>query len=72
MEKVEKFWAFTTPQGNCPDGQPHIFREYPGAGGFPDRVECGRCLIKAPEPFCRQPGKCCAAGRCLSDPVCND
>lgn len=40
--------------------------------GWPESCKCDRCGAVAPEPFCRTPGKCSAARRCLSEIACND
>jgi hypothetical protein len=63
----------TAPDSNgfCPDGEHEwLYEAY--IGGWPAGCRCKHCPARAPEPFCRQPDKCHAAGRCLSDPVCND
>jgi hypothetical protein len=36
------------------------------------RVTKARGRLIGPYPFCSSPNSCGAAGRCLSDPVCND
>jgi hypothetical protein len=67
----------TAPDSNgfCPDGQ-HNWGRMMGitGGGWPVIYFCTRCPAKASEPFCRSSmaDKCHAAGRCMSDPVCND